>query len=145
MNCTYVSVYSVYPTASLTERSILLPLRPNTIKCMYQQMCTCSVCTYVLIMYVCATLSVPWDQNISIQKEWRKIWNQPTTLNKCGESKYWIRSAWNILLRKIGFSVGNFRDMIHVILTKFPWFWVPDFHFFFNRNTTFYTLYGIRR
>ena len=58
MNCTHVSVYPVYPTASLTERSILtttstthhiiLSVRTN-------QMCTCSVCTYVLIIYVCAT------------------------------------------------------------------------------------------
>ena len=58
MNRTYVPVYSVYPTASLTVRSILtttstthhiiLSVRTNHV-------CTCSVCTYVLIMYVCAT------------------------------------------------------------------------------------------
>jgi hypothetical protein len=57
MNRTYVPVYSVYPTASLTVRSILtttstthriiLSVRTN-------HMCTCSVCTYVLMICVCA-------------------------------------------------------------------------------------------
>lgn len=49
-------------------------------------------------------------------------------LNKCAASEYWIRFAWNIILRKIGFSVGNCQDVIHVIRTKFPWFWLQNFH-----------------
>jgi hypothetical protein len=61
MNRTYVPVYSVYPTASLTVRSILTTTSTThhiIFSVRTNHMCTCSVCTYVLIMYVCATQSV---------------------------------------------------------------------------------------
>jgi hypothetical protein len=58
MNRTYVPVYSVYSTASLTVRSILTTTSTThhiILSVCSNHMCTCSVCTYVLIMFVCAT------------------------------------------------------------------------------------------